>query len=372
MSEWKHVLTVEKSLYADDKPWYIEGVVSGPGYVDIAGDEFLPDALKQIADHINSYGVPLKDTHGRNVDEFKTIMDSEMGEITKAWIDDEGLLHVGGELDKTHPTSVWLRARTDPNELPPGKEPKKFGLSMHGITENPRVVMAAGQIKRQIADLIPDEISLTTRPFFQPSLGTVISKAMDEAAAEALATGDKSSMSDEVTPKADEKTVEVEVETKEVSVVNAADADPAEVEPVNPELNLEDAAKDDIVGVAVVEKSEDAQVSAMVTALETSIRNIVRQEIGNSKVEPVVPEAAASAPVEVVVEKSEDRLTIIEKAILGLSENMERLLDTVPETRAPGVLIAKSEIDEAREALAGLSPSERIRRGFELSEQKLR
>lgn len=368
MSEWSHVLTIEKSEYSDEGKWLIEGVVAGPNFVDEAGDEFLPDALNMIADHINQNPIPLMDWHGKSA--INTIRDAELGEVHRAWVGDDGLLRIEAELDKDHDTARWLRKKTDPNLLPEGKEPKKFGLSVKGVAQNVRPILEAGKFKRQIADLVPNEVSLTTRPYFQPSLGTVISKAIDEAAeAESVSAGDKSKMANDA-PKADETTVEVE--TKEVSVMNAADIDPKKVEPVNPDINLEDAAADDIVGVVVVEKSEEDRVKEIVTSLEDSIRNIVRQEIGNSKVEPVVP-SAASESTEVVVEKSEDdRLTIIEKAVLEMGANLERVLEVVPETRAPGVLIAKSEIDEAKQALAEMSPSERIREGFRLTERSLR
>lgn len=65
-------------------------------------------------------------------------------------------------------------------------------------------------------------------------------------------------------------------------------------------------------------------------------------------------------------------MTIIEKAILELSGNVERVLETVPETRSPGVLVAKSQDEELRETFEHMSASDRIRAGFALSEQKLR
>lgn len=361
MSEWKHVLTVEKAEFTDDGPWYIEGVVAGPGYVDSVGDEFLPTALQQVADHINQFGLPLMDWHGKG--HVNTIVDAEMGEISKAWFDDEGLLHVGGELDKTVPASQWLRGKTDPKLLPEGKEPKKFGLSLHGVAQNVRPVLENGKIKRLIADTLPDEISLTTRPYYQPSLGTVISKAIDEAAAESVA-GDKSSMSDEVTPQVEQE-VKPETETDSEKVETAA-AD-AGVETTPDSEAVGDAAES--TDNVTVEKSESEQRAAEFVEV---IRNIVRQEIGNSKVEPVVP-STASEPAEVVVEKSEDdRLTIIEKAVLEMGATLERVLENVPETRAPGVLIAKSQEDELRETFAQMSPSEKLRAGFALTEQKLR
>jgi hypothetical protein len=58
--------------------------------------------------------------------------------------------------------------------------------------------------------------------------------------------------------------------------------------------------------------------------------------------------------------------------MLGLNANLERVLETVPETRSPGVLIAKSEEDELRETFSQMTPSEKIRAGFALTEQKLR
>lgn len=363
MSEWKHTLTIEKADFGDDR-WIIEGVVTGPGYVDAEGDEFLPQAIQGIADFINSNPIPLMDWHGKNA--VNTIMDAELGEVYKAWVDDEGLLRVAAELDKDVPTSQWLRKKMDPNMLPPGKEPKKFGMSVKGLAQNVRGALQDGKLKRQIADLIPSEVSLTTRPFFQPSFGTVISKAMDEASAESVA-GDKSSMSDEVTPQVDQD-VKPESESDSDKVLDAA-AD-AGVETTPDSDTVKDAAEsaDDVA----VEKSDADKEAEALTLL---ITNIVRREIGNSKVEPVVP-SAPETPADTAVEKAQDdqpdRLAVIEKALADLGVNVERLLENTPEVSAPGVLVAKSDVDTAREAFASMDASQRIRAGFQLAEQKLR
>lgn len=347
-AQWKYIIPIEKADFGDR--WVISGVVTGPGYVDAAGDEFLPEAIDKMVDYINQNPLPLLDWHGKNY--VNTIVAPEMGEVFKAYKDDAGLLWIDAELDKTNPAAQWLKGKMDNPQ-----RPRKFGLSVHGFAVNPRASLSGGRIKRQIADLIPDEISLTTRPFFQPSLGTVISKAIDEATAESVA-GDKSSMSDEVTPQAVEE-VAAEVAPEQAGVDAASDS----------ETVADVAASTDEVAV---EKSETPSAEDVLRGL---ILNIVRQEIGNSKVEPVVP-SVPETPAEVTVEKSEpvqpDRLAAIEKALSDLGVTVERLLENTPEISAPGVLVAKSQEDEARQAFAEMSPSQRIRAGFQMSEQKLR
>lgn len=357
MSQWSYVVPIEKSEFSEDA-WVISGVVAGPNFVDSAGDEFLPQAISDIADFINSNRLPLLDWHGKN--HVNTIMDAELGEVTKAWVDSEkGELWIEAELDKDVPASQWLKKKID-------QKKKQFGLSIHGVAQNVRPVLDGGKLRKQIADLLPDEISLTTRPFYQPSLGTVISKAIDEAVvAESVQSGDKSFMTDEVTPQAGDESVVVE-EVKVTTVSTDAEVPPADVVQEEPVAEA----------VVSVEKSEDERVADMVTSLTDSIRSIVRQEIGTFKVEPVVPESAPSVPADTVVEKSErdqpDRLTIIEKAILELGDKVERVLDSVPESTSPGVLIAKSHEDELRATFENMSASERIRAGFAMREQELR
>jgi hypothetical protein len=52
---------------------------------------------------------------------------------------------------------------------------------------------------------------------------------------------------------------------------------------------------------------------------------------------------------------------------------LERVMENVPEAKAPGVLVQKSEeMDEVRAKLAELPAHERIRLGFQMSEQSLR
>jgi hypothetical protein len=367
-AQWKYVIPIEKAVFDDQGDWVLTGVVAGPDYVDAAGDEFLPEAIQKMADFINANPLPVKDWHGLN-DKYdkNTIMESEMGDTQRAWVEPQtGELNVDIVLDKTHPTSVWLKDKID-------NKKRKFGFSIHGMAANPKVVSKAGQIVKQIADVIPDELSLTTRPFYQPSLGTVISKAIDEAAeAELVEKGDKSSMSSEAPP----KTEPMSPEDNKDSLLPAVDAAPETpgVEPVT-----EVPEPDVMQNVAVVEPVEVTVEKSVVEreadALRDLITNIVRQEINNSKVEPVAP-SAADTSAEVAVEKSQvdqpDRLTVIEKAMSDLSAQLERVLETVPEVKAPGVLVSKSQEEEIRDTFATLSPMDRVRLGFQLQDQKLR
>ena len=375
-AQWKYVIPIEKSEFGeDDTPWLIQGVVAGPNYVDSAGDEFLPEAIQTMATYINENPLPLKDWHGLNPKyNVNTIFDDEMGETTRAWVDPEtGELNVEAELDKTQPGAQWLR-----NKIVNKK--RKFGLSVHGIATPPQVISKGGKLVKQIVSVIPDEISLTTRPFYQPSLGTVISKAIDEAVeAESVEQGDKSDMSKDA-PKAADAPMSPE-ENKD-SLLPTVDAEP-EKEGVTPvtEVPEPDVMQNVVVAEpqedVAVEKSENELPAALVASLETTIRNIVRQEIGNSKVEPVAP-SAAETPAENAVEKSEvdqpvDPILVLSKAVEELSAKLERIEENVPEVKAPGVLVQKGEdMDELRAKLAELPAAERIRLGFQLSEQSLR
>ena len=366
-ANWNYVIPIEKAEFADDGDWIISGVVAGPGFVDAEGNSFLPEAIRNMASRITDENpLPLLDWHGLN--HKNTIVDAELGEIFKSWVNEStGELWVEGRLDKDNPTSGWLRKKIEKG--------RKFGLSVKGVADIPRPEMRAGKVAGAIADVFPTEISLTTRPFYQPSFGTVITKAIDEAAeAELVEKGDKSNMSKDA-PKAADAPMSPE-ENKD-SLLPTVDAEP-EKEGVTPVKEL--PGPDVMQNVAVAEPQEVAveksEIQREADALRALVTNIVRQEIGNSTVEPVAP-VVPETPAVATVEKSQDdqpvdRLTVIEKALSDLTDKMERVLDNVPESKAPGVLVSKSDVESAKELIESMTPEERMREGFRLMGSNLR
>jgi hypothetical protein len=351
-TEWDYILEIDKASSVDDTgDWRIVGVLSGPDYVDAEDMEMSEEALNKVVERINEAPIPLKDWHAKN-----TIM-SEMGEVYKAWRSDEGLVMVEAMLDKDHPSSGWLLRKIEKG--------KKFGLSVGGRAAH-NIIEKAGRKIIQLLDVIPSEVSLTTKPFFQPSFGTVIRKAIDEAEAESVEKGDKSSMSNEKdTPKA----VDVEVKVNNpVPDVGTQDGDPASegAQPADTNPPLDNSVSQ-VPAPQVVEKSQQSEA---ILALTETIRTVVREELSALSAKDAAP-AAASQPTEEPVEKSEDdKFAVLEKALADTRAQLELVKENIPGVKEPGVLISKSEAEQLAETLNAMDPRERLLFGLRASHKE--
>lgn len=322
---FKYIIPEVRLLKAiDDDEWVIMGIAAGP-VPDSVGDRFSLDAAEKVASQINRMPLPLHDWHAKN-----TILGLPIGEVYKAWVTPDGEIGVEARLDKTHTTAQMLRHKLS--------EGKQFGLSVGGkvLAYKDEFEQSVGSKVRTFTNVILDEISVTTKPFYQPSLGTVISKAIDEAESTSVDKGDNS--------------LDNPVETPE-----AADA---QVE--TPEVVQEET---DTAAATEVEKSLDSIVNALIERIDKRIDERFAQFTVNNA------PAADSQPTEVeeATEKSEVSSSpelLVTKALEEVLRRLERIEERTPDVATPGVLTQKSESEQLMDVLNGMSPSDRLRFGL--------
>lgn len=384
--EFKINLPLEKSDRTDGL--YLIGLAAGID-PDLQGDAMSENAIVMSAQQINTSPLPFLDHHNRN-SAFE-----EMGEVTRAWIDEEHRLGVEIKLDDDD-----YRAKTLWNKVEKGK---KFGLSVHGQAPSYHYELqkSSGKTIRRIDAVVLDEISVTTRPVWTPSLGTVLSKAIDEAEkSESIEKGDNSAMSETLDTKVGEEVATPADTTVSAPVVtDPADATPSTPEPVvdtppAPEATqpVETAVPTETVtavpsapetGPAVVQKAEEtgdtnkALLDAVVAShkqVDAVLKTLGLLEGVNTPTDKPVETVVEKAQEEVKVEKAEAQPEVVDVLVLvkaqtdplnakieELTKALEAALEHIPTRGAPGVLISKSATEEYAEKLSSMSPRDRLR-----------
>lgn len=277
-----------------------------------------------------------KDIYARDWHEKNSIM-SDMGQVRKAWVTPDFELGVEVELDQDHPKAQWLW-----KQLGRGKQ---FGLSVMGDVPDTGYRIEKSETGERVVvidDVEWEEVSFTTKPIYTPSLGTVLRKAIDEAEAKSVPTGDTSSMDETPVTTGDQQT-----ETQAEVAVAPTEAQ----EPV-------------VTAVEKAVSTETAKDAKGLTKLVKQYREMgqLLVDLGIDVNSPEPAPEAASSPDTTVVEKSADdsssELLALVKSMVetqtSLKAEIESLKERIPETSAPGVTVRKSEAEEAAEAWAQL------------------
>src|SRR5690349_11436016 len=205
---YKFTIPVEKAESRDDG-LYLVGLATGPE-IDSQNERVHPNLIKKWTDQINSGEIEVmyRDWHQ------KESSLADLGVVTKAWVDDENHMGVEVKLDEDHPTAVYIHKSIE-------KKGKKYGMSVFGkvISYADEYVAELKRNVRTFYDATLEEVSNTTRPIYTPSLGTVLAKAVTEAA-----TGDNQ-LGDEVktTPDANDAAVAAPA-AEEVKPENTTDS----------------------------------------------------------------------------------------------------------------------------------------------------
>lgn len=326
--EWKLTVPMEKSE-TDDGRWIIKGIAAGAGFVDKAGDVMLPEAIEKLAAQINSMPVPFRNQH--KVDDIM----EDLGEVFKAVVTPDFELSVEAELDQDNPAAQYLWKKLE--------QKKKYGMSIRGDTQSPQIEKAEGRYVSKHHTVHLKEVSATTRPYYTHSLGTVLRKAIDDAMP-SLATGENTIMADSVT--------NGEAPVQESS---APENDTAtEATPSNEEVAkaiLDSMLASDEFKTLV--KSAVAEVQTEATPEEeTSTED-------NTEVEKAEEEASTEASTDM----SEIVKSAVEEVSKAFAAQIEELANRIPDTAQPPVL-QKSEEENINEALANMSPRDRLRVGL--------
>ena len=177
---FRYTFPVSKAEEREDG-LYIIGEASGPE-IDATAERMAPEAIALFAAQIESMAsagtpLPYRDAHAKDG------VWRDLGEITRAWIDERFHLGIEVRLDSDSAAAVYLFKQIKDKR-------KQFGMSIGGtvIDYVDEFVQEVGRLIRTYKQIVLDEISNTTRPAWTPSFGTVLSKAIDEATAESIAT----------------------------------------------------------------------------------------------------------------------------------------------------------------------------------------
>lgn len=387
---------------------YIIGEASGPE-VDAQNERMSPVAIERFAAQIGSMadsGFPLtyRDAHAADG------VLRDLGHITRAWIDERFHLGIEVKLDEDSPSALYLFRQV--------QKGKQFGMSIAGQVFDyvDEFATEVGRTVRTYKDVVLTEISNTTRPAWTPSLGTVLSKAIDEAAAASADRGDNPSMKtdaelagEQTAAPADDTAKADEAEATEEATEKAADSTEDETVETEKSEETEDeaetaksedeTAKDAEEADAATEKSADEAADEAATSEETeksateedaddiekagrsiSAANGKRLLALHAELTSLLQDAGA-LPTEDAPAKSDstdDEMTLTKSLDLNkaleakvteleqaLTEKTARIteLENTPATTLP-TLIERSDVDEAAEVLAKASPSERLRAGL--------
>lgn len=219
--DWRITFPIEKAEQRADG-FYLTGLASGPE-IDTQGERMDKSLIHRFADQININGIPLTDRLPYRDAHSPDGVLRDLGWITRAWVTPESRLAVEVRLDEVNPAAMFLYRSALP--VSEGGRGKQFGMSVAGKVINFKDEFLAdiGKTVRTYLDVLLTEISNTTRPAWTPSFGSVLSKAIDDAA-EAESLQERNLMSKTAEELAQETTTEASGETTEKADETAADA----------------------------------------------------------------------------------------------------------------------------------------------------
>lgn len=340
---------------------FIVGEASGPE-VDAHGERMSPEAIERFAVQITERAargdnIPYVDSH------MKDGVLHELGELTRAWITED--FHLGVEVRLF--TDVNAAADSLFKQVLRGKQ---YGMSIGGVVANYEDDLSSGGLVRTYLDVLLREISNTTRPAWTPSLGTVLSKAIDSATAEDAA-GDNPSMDEELqsgqTEPATEKTDEEVTEAAEATVENSeaeAETETESAEKAGAEESDEDLEK--------AGKKISAGTAKELLGLYNQMTSTL-QSLGLIEDAKKTDSQDDGETTESVTEKDNDgdatddltgQITELTRTVAELTAKVEEY-GNAPAGNAPA-LVERAELteDDVRKALDEMDPADRIRLGL--------
>lgn len=326
--EFKVTIPLEKSVH-EDGGWYIKGVAAGLG-VDKDGDAMMPEAIEGLAVQINTAPVPFRNHHNKD-----DIMEN-MGEVVKASVTSDFELMVEVELDQDNPSSQYLWKKLD--------QGKQYGMSVRGDTERPTFEKAqSGRYVHKHHTVILKEVSVTTRPFYTKSLGTVLRKAMTDAEA-SFATGENTKMEDSNTgePTTPESTAPVND-----TVVEGTPS---------PSDELVKSLMDNEAFTTFM--TEQIATAVAAAPVEDSVEDTT--EVVKSDTEEEVEESTEAPDITEIVKSLTTELNS------SFDAKIDKMMGQIADSATPRVLV-KSEAEEAAEAIEAFKtsdPRNRLRVGL--------
>lgn len=333
----------------DEGRWILKGVAAGTG-IDLQNERLAPELVEKFAAQIKQQSVPFLNWHNKN-DAL-----AEMGEVVKAWVTPNFDLGVEVELDQEDYRAQKLWKKLDTINPRTG-ENYQYGMSVYGKVHDYKdeYEKSAGRV-RTFYDATLEEVSLTTKPIYTPSFGTVLKKAADAAH-----EGDMSEKSE--TPNSTEKVVVEEIKVETVVETPASDQHVSEPEtPADGEKVVEKA-------MSTKTKTDAKKIRQLVDMhrqMSTLIAELVLSDDETASADSVATEAVVAVKSEMTADSGD----VLQKAvdeITRLTAEVGELKARIPATPEPEVLVKKSDQDEAAELFKSLSTSDRLRLALAVS-----
>lgn len=172
-ASFRYTFPIAKSELRSDGGHYIIGYASGPE-LDSEMERMSPDAIKGFSDQINASSEEMRLVY-RDAHAPDGVL-RDLGEITKAWVNDQMHLGIEVKLDMKNPASQYLWEQIT-------EKGKQYGMSVAGRVMDyvDEFVAEFGKKIRTYKSIILDEISNTTRPAWYPSFGSVLAKSLKDA-----------------------------------------------------------------------------------------------------------------------------------------------------------------------------------------------
>jgi hypothetical protein len=344
---YKYTFPITKAFLGEDGRFRLVGAATGPE-VDLERQRVHPSLIEKWISQINTGQIEVSyDDNHKTPSESIT---SELGQVEKAWKDDDGHMMVQVVLDEDNPVAQYIHKAA-------GKG-KQYGMSIFGKATRFIDEVVSGQMVRTILDGTLTRIAHTTRPVWTPSLGTVLSKAVDSAVNGDTQVADKETETEVVEKTTTEVTTDAGAATTDSGAATAPDTGKAP----DSESAAADAEPVEKAVTPAKEKKSNSEITKMFSALQTKLR-----EAGLLDEES---EDGGQESTETKVEKSEtttpetdgnDKVAKLQKSVDDLTTLVTSLADHIPDGTAPGVLRKSEPVDPLAELTSVENPIERLR-----------
>lgn len=322
----------------EDGGWYIRGIAAGPD-VDAENERLAPQALQGFVSQITSNPIPFLNWHR------KDDVTAEIGTVDKAWLEPDFKMGVEVKLDEDHPGAQYIWKKLEKG--------KQYGMSVSGKVANYKdeYEKSVGRSVRTYYNVALNEISLTTKPIYTPSFGTVLRKAADAA-------GGDNSMEVETPIVVEETATQEGVEKSETTT---ASSEQQVTEPVT--TTVED--QPDVDKAHSARTVEDARKLKKLVGMHREMSALIAELVLSAEPDAETPNTD-STPTEVTTAKAEETQVTpedLQKAnseIAELREELNRLREQTPAGQAPGLLIGKSDIEELGDMLKSMDTRSKL------------
>lgn len=352
--DFKYTFPISKAIESEEGI-FLEGFASGPE-TDLQGEEMSPEAILDFSSQINEAAkagepIPYRDYHAKD----GALRD--LGTVVKAWVNERFHLGVRVKLDADNPASVYLHRKIL-------NEGKKYGMSLHGNVPTGAFRLKSGVAKsiRQFMKVNIDEISHTSMPVWYPSFGTVLAKAVDDAAAKGDNVGDTTPVAGNAP-----ESVTLGLDNDTTTAVNPGPGVTPQEVVADIDARNQNLLEGEQLAGGSAEKAAQA-IDKDKFAKMTAFMNLA-QELGLTPTEPITTSTEKSQ-TPVVTEDNVTKAMVDEiRALRERTEQTETLmkaiLENTPAGGAPGVVQKADVTTEVMKALEDMTPEQRLRFGLE-------